>query len=259
MKNEKVINSTPPPSLVSSKRFCRFLCVVFCTLFAFALVGCGDTYSDEDDYANFVRWQARYEAEKELVGLLREYDAAYRSYIDYTEKSKDALPNNDTASLAFVFEGRTVLTDENIKLVQSGYDASYDSYVVTVLFDSVGTAIFAELTSSNIGGVIEIVEIRNGQSSVLSSPVINSAISNGRAVINGNFTAESATDLYLRIAAKTADRSVRLAASAYNNKRSESAVRYSMPEYLPASLAVTPEYTDAAVYLQKAEAIGFTA
>lgn len=226
---------------------------------AFALVGCGNTYTDEDDYANFVRWQARYEAEKELVGLLREYDAAYRSYIDYTEKSKDALPNNDTASLAFVFEGRTVLTDENIKLVQSGYDASYDSYVVTVLFDSVGTAIFAELTSSNIGGVIEIVEIRNGQSSVLSSPVINSAISDGRAVINGNYTAESATDLYLRIAAKTAERSVRHAASAYNDKRSKSSARYPMPEYLPASLAVEPQYIDVSAYLQKADAVGFTA
>lgn len=190
--------------------------------------------------------------------MLREYDAAYRSYIDYIEKSKYALPNNDTVSLAFVFEGRTVLTDENVKLVQSCYDASYDSYIVAVIFDSIGTAIFADLTSNNVGGVIEIVEIRNGQSFVLSSPRINSTITDGVAQING-FTEANATELYMRISAKTAERSVRRAASAYNDKRSESSARYSMPEYLPASLAIEPEYTDASPYLQKAEAVGFTA
>ena len=90
---------------MKNKSLFRTMCVLLCAVFAFALAGCGNTYTDEDDYANFVKWQARYETEKELVGLLREYDAAYRSYIDYTEKSKDALPNNDTISLAFVFEG----------------------------------------------------------------------------------------------------------------------------------------------------------
>ncbi len=47
MKNEKMVNSTPPPSFVSSKRLCRLLCVFVCTVFAFALVGCGDSYTDE--------------------------------------------------------------------------------------------------------------------------------------------------------------------------------------------------------------------
>ena len=235
----------------------KVLLIAWLAVFAFALIGCGDTYTDEDDYANFVRWQARYETEKELVGLLRKYDAAYRSYIDYTEKSKDALPNNDTISLAFVFEGRTVLSDDNIALVETGYDSN-NGYFVTVVFDSVGSAIFADLTSNHIGGTIEIVEMRNGQSSVLSAPVINAAVANGRAVINGSFTEASANDLYMRIAEKTAERSVSLAASAYNDKRADCAARYVMPEYLPAALSTVPEYADVSAYLQKAEAVGFT-
>lgn len=239
------------------KSIYRLLCMLFCTFFAFALVGCGDAYTDEDDYANFVRWQERYETEKELVRLLREYDAAYTAYTEYTAKAPGS--SIDAAvSLAFVFEGRTVLTDENIKLVQSSYDAGLGDYVVTVTFDSVGTAIFAELTTNNIGGTIEIVETRNAQSNVLSAPVINSAITNGVVQING-FTEADANELYMRIASKTAERSVRRAASAYNDKRSKSATLYSMSEYLPASLAIEPQYVDVSAYLQKAEDIGFIA
>lgn len=238
------------------KKIIYYVYALLCVVFAFALVGCGSGYTDEDDYANFVRWQARYETEKELVGLLREYDAAYTAYTEFTVKSSGS--SVAAASIAFVFEGRTVLTDENIKLVETAYDSN-NGYFIAITFDSVGTAIFADLTSSNIGGTIEIVETLNGQPSVLSAPAINSAILDGRAVINGNYTAESANELYVRIAAKTAERSVRRAASAYNDKRSESSARYTMPEYLPASLAVEPQYADVSTYLQKAEAVGFTA
>lgn len=238
------------------KNFLCAVCALLCVVFAFALVGCGRGYTDEDDYANFVRWQARYETEKELVGLLREYDAAYTAYTEFTAKASGS--SVVATSIAFVFEGRTVLTDENIKLVETAYD-SPNGYFIAITFDSVGTAIFADLTSSNIGGTIEIVETRNGQSSVLSAPAINSAVLDGRAVINGNYTAESVNELYVRISAKTAERSVRRAASAYNDKRSESSARYSLPEYLPTSLAVEPQYINVSAYLQKAEAVGFTA
>lgn len=47
MKNEKMVNSTPPPCFLGSKRLCRLLCVFVCAVFAFALVGCGDTKDTE--------------------------------------------------------------------------------------------------------------------------------------------------------------------------------------------------------------------
>lgn len=54
---------------MKNKSLFRTMCVLLCAVFAFALAGCGNTYTDEDDYANFVKWQARYEtAAKELCG-----------------------------------------------------------------------------------------------------------------------------------------------------------------------------------------------
>ena len=257
MKNKKIVNSTPPPRFVCSNRRCRCVWRGVCAVFGLALVGCGNTYTDEDDYANFIRWQARYETEKELVGLLRDYDAAYSGYLVYIDKTSDMYNKPDSSSIAFVFEGRTVLTDENIKLVQTSFDAASDGYVVTVTFDSVGTAIFADLTANHIGGTIEIIETHNGNSSVISSPYINTAITNGVAQISG-FSEASANELFLRIAAKTAERSVQRFAAAYNEKRAEYAARYSMPEYLPSALPTQPQYSDVSPYLQKAEALGFT-
>ena len=73
---------------MKNKSLFRTMCVLLCAVFAFALAGCGNTYTDEDDYANFVKWQARYETEKELVGLLREYDAAYTTYVACVEREQ---------------------------------------------------------------------------------------------------------------------------------------------------------------------------
>lgn len=236
----------------------RFVCLALCAIFALALVGCGNTYTDEDDYQNFVRWQARYETEKSLVGLLREYDAAYRAYVTYSDKTADAPERNDAISLAFVFEGRTVLTDANIKLISPEYQQESADYAVAITLDSIGAAVFADLTNNNIGGTVEIVETVNGNSTVLSAPIINSAITNGKVVVGG-FSKESADDLCLRLWAKCAETNVRQAAAAYNDKRAESVARYSMPDYLPSALPTTAEYVDVSTYLQKAIDLGFTA
>lgn len=257
MKIEEFAKSTPPPRFVGRKGFVCAICALLCIVFAFALVGCGSGYTDEDDYANFVKWQARYETEKELVGLLREYDAAYKTYATCV-KHENSTGGNNSASIAFVFEGRTILTDDNMRRVETVYDTT-NGYNVVIVFDAVGTAIFAEFTANHIGSTLDIVAISGGSSSVISSPYINAAITDGRAIITGNFTAETANDLSLQIASKNAERMVQQAAAAYNDKRSKSSACYSMPEYLPASLAVEPQYIDVSAYLLKAEAAGFTA
>lgn len=69
----------------------------------------------------------------------------------------------------------------------------YGEPMVSFSFDSVGTRLFAELTSKNIGNMIAIVF--DGQ--VLSAPVVNVAILGGSGVIQGNFSMESATELAL--------------------------------------------------------------
>ena len=235
------------------RSFISVVCAMLCAVIAFAVVGCGNSDAD-NDYANFVKMQARYETEKELVKLLREYDAAYTSYTDVLTQAP-FLPFSNDASLAFVFEGNTILTDENIKLVTLDYDADSGEYSVTIIFDSIGATILADITSNNIGSTMEIVVIENGYTSIISMPTINSAITDGIAPITGG----SANDLYFNIARVTAERSVRKAAVAYNEKCAEYQSDYSMPVFLPAVLAVEPEYIDVSEYLQKADASGFTA
>jgi len=234
------------------KRTGVVLSLVMCIVFAFTLSGCNDKYTDEDDYANFVRWQSRYETEKELIKLLRDYDTAYTTYKTYIEKKSTIHDGN--SSIEFVFEGKTVLTDANIRLANIVPNEA-NEYLISIQFDSVGTAVFAEITANNIGNKLYIVQTKNGYSSLITSPTINAVITDGKAELNvdkGSFY-----DICLIIWDACAERNVQQAATAYNEQQVESAKSYSLSEYLPASLAVEPEYTDVSSYLQKAEQLGF--
>jgi preprotein translocase subunit SecD len=66
---------------------------------------------------------------------------------------------------------------------------------VTITFNSDGGAKFAKLTSANVGKPFAI--ILDGK--VLSSPTINEAILGGSAVISGNFTTDSASQLAISL------------------------------------------------------------
>ncbi len=238
------------------KRISVILCLAVCMVFAFTLVGCSDNdYTDEDDYANFVKWQARYETEKELVELLRKYDAAYKQNIAYDEYS-DKFGDKPLPSLSFVLEGRTVLTDENITRVENAYDSVDGGYIVTVAFDSVGAAILADITANNIGKSLDIIQTLDNESAVIMSPTIKGIITDGRVPISGNLTADSAEALTMAFLAKNSERLVSLAAAAYNDKLTEYHKLYTAQDYLPPTLTTQPPFFDVSTYLQKAEALG---
>lgn len=63
--------------------------------------------------------------------------------------------------------------------------------VVSIAFNDEGAALFETITRENVGR--ELAIILDG--TVVSAPVINEAITGGRAIISGNFTAETAKDL----------------------------------------------------------------
>lgn len=67
--------------------------------------------------------------------------------------------------------------------------------VVRLIFDEEGKKLFSDLTSQNIGKQIAI--FLDGQ--IISAPVVNDAITNGEAVISGNFTSELAKELATRL------------------------------------------------------------
>ncbi len=78
---------------------------------------------------------------------------------------------------------------------QAGTSALSSQVVVRLLFDDEGTKLFGDLTSANIGKSIAI--LLDGQ--VISAPTVQTAITNGEAIISGNFTAEEAKALATRL------------------------------------------------------------
>ncbi len=73
---------------------------------------------------------------------------------------------------------------------QQGQSLS-NQVVVRLQFDGEGTKLFSQITSANIGKPVAI--FLDGQ--LLSAPIVQSAITDGTAVITGNFTVQQAKDL----------------------------------------------------------------
>lgn len=101
------------------------------------------------------------------------------------------------ATLRFVLDetNQTILTGENIEKAEAQYSSSDGGYVVSLELDAEGTTAFSEATANNNGKTMSIISTVDGEDVTISSPTINEAITNGRAIISGSFTAESAQSL----------------------------------------------------------------
>ncbi len=96
-------------------------------------------------------------------------------------------------------ETATVLMDgSEVKSARAGIDQSEGStskYVVSLEFTDEGKQKFADITSQYVNNTISIWM----DDIMLSAPTVNSAITEGRAQIEGDFTASEATDLANKI------------------------------------------------------------
>jgi preprotein translocase subunit SecD len=75
--------------------------------------------------------------------------------------------------------------------LQFGSSALQTTPVVQVTFNGDGTKLFADITAGNIGR--ELAIFLDG--ALISAPVIQTSIPDGKAIISGNFTAQQAKDL----------------------------------------------------------------
>lgn len=82
-------------------------------------------------------------------------------------------------------------------VADAGQDYQNDSVVVTLSFDSTGAKAFADATAANIGNRIGIYM----DDMCISAPTVQNAITNGQAVITGDFTSQEAKDLAAKIRA----------------------------------------------------------
>lgn len=109
---------------------------------------------------------------------------------DNPEAAVDLLKN--TAQLEFVDENKQVLlTGKHLKNAEARVVPNTQQAEVLLEFDKEGVALFAKATSDNVDKPLYIVL----DNKVISDPIVSTPITDGNAVIEGNFTAKEAQDL----------------------------------------------------------------
>jgi preprotein translocase subunit SecD len=88
----------------------------------------------------------------------------------------------------------TVMTGDHLKSVVVSKD-NLGKDIISFELDSTGAKIFGDYTGANVGKILAIVLDK----SIISAPKINSAIPDGKGIIEGNFTNESANALAIQM------------------------------------------------------------
>ncbi len=106
-------------------------------------------------------------------------------------------PGSLTFQLA---DGTEILTGSDVASAEAGTQndsMGNNEYVVSLTFTDAGKKAFADATSAHVGEQISIVY----DGATVSAPVVREAITDGKCVISGSFTSESASELasYIRI------------------------------------------------------------
>lgn len=106
-------------------------------------------------------------------------------------------PKTATASSQADFKA-SGLTGKDLKLAQVQFSSSGQAGgqpVVSLEFNPEGTKKFADITARNIGRPVAIVLDNN----LITAPTVQNAITDGKAVISGNFTVTDAKNLVIQL------------------------------------------------------------
>ena len=131
------------------------------------------------------------------TGLLEFVDTGDEYFDPGTRIRTDGRPASDDEEEPAEDETvyHTILTGADLKNVGVVMYEQRNIPVIAFEMTSEGGKIFAEHTRTHIGKVLSLV--LDGE--VISSPVINTEISNGEGIIEGNFTIESANALAVQL------------------------------------------------------------
>jgi len=134
----------------------------------------------------------------------REGTPAYVAAKDAQKKIQEDLAAGKQPDQALViaadgFYENTPLTGRYLKKAsvtfQQGRGSGFQEPTVALAFTAEGQALFGKITSENIGKTVAIYL----DGAPLSTPVVQSAITDGNAIITGNFTPQSARELVGRL------------------------------------------------------------
>ena len=126
----------------------------------------------------------------EKIKLLAGDDARIATY---TMKNRDGSVARELP----IFLSKTVLTGKDLVGAFPSTNPDTGQPVVNLEFNSEGTTKFRDVTSQNIGRPLAIVL----DGTIISAPNINTAIPNGKAVIEGNFEIWEMQDLVVKLKA----------------------------------------------------------
>ena len=105
----------------------------------------------------------------------------------------------EPAELEFRNSDGDVLIEGSKHLENASASLYNGSYAISLEFNAEGTAAFAEVTQNNVGKTLGIYI--NGEE--IMSPTINTAITDGQAVITGNYTYQQANQIATQLRAGT--------------------------------------------------------
>ncbi len=146
--------------------------------------------SDEE---NFDPESAINEIAETALLTFRPGDSYESTSVDANGDTVYQTPTGDTAD-TIILEGTDVVSATS-ELTSSSSDSSELSYVVALKFSDEGSKKFAEATETYLNQTISIWM----DDVMISAPTVNSVISDGSAVITGDFTATEAADLAAKI------------------------------------------------------------
>ena len=101
----------------------------------------------------------------------------------------ESLPSKEGGPMSV--ERRVLVQGEDLTGAESGFDQRTGEAVINFRFNQRGAAQFGRVTSDNIGKPFAIVL----DGTIISAPVIRSAITGGQGQISGSYTLETATTL----------------------------------------------------------------
>lgn len=127
-----------------------------------------------------------------LIGATPQLD--FRRQVG-NDEAKAQFNIDDPAALSGPIFERTDLTGRNLMRATLGFDQISGTPHINLEFDQEGSDMFAELTRQNIGQRIAIYL----DGVPISAPVVQSEITQGKAVISGGFTLPEAKELVQRL------------------------------------------------------------
>ena len=118
------------------------------------------------------------------------------AHLEFKTLKADAPPEATFAALPDFYQS-SGLTGKELKRAQAqpSQDPASPGYVVALEFNQEGATKFEEITRNNLGKPVAMTL----DDEIISAPIVNAIISDGNAIITGNFTSQEARQLAIEL------------------------------------------------------------